>query len=78
MFGAYGFVGAGAGTGAGAGAGALGPAIMKGKVIAGKSTVKGTSPEMPVASQRDMGIVAIRSFAAPQSPGHRSTVSFTV
>ena len=44
---------------------------------AGNSTVKGMSPEIPVASNCDNGTVASCSSIVPQSPGHRSIVSLT-
>src|SRR5579872_432776 len=68
---------AGPGPGA-AGFGGEGGCAMKPRGGAKNSTVNGTSPEMPDASNCDIGTVASCSFGAPQSPGHRSIVSFTV
>src|SRR4051794_22640104 len=57
-----------------------GPAIGMSNAVtdeagAGNSISNGTSPDRPVASNRDNGIVASCSVIAPQLPGHRSIVS---
>src|SRR5215813_11310947 len=58
--------------------GGLGMYMGAGSTGAMKSTVNGTSPEMPVVSHRDMGTVAPCSRFVPQFPGQRSIVSLTV
>src|SRR4029077_14079682 len=41
-------------------------------------TISGTSPVRPEASNLDSGTVATISAGDPQSPGHKSIVSFTM
>src|SRR5574337_576318 len=69
------------GTGAGAGGprrrSAAGGVIVNGTTGAENSTVYGTSPEIPVASNCESGTVANCSSGAPRSPGHKSMVSLT-
>ena len=63
------------------GTGGAGGGTAKAGCATVKSTVNGTSPETPLASSRDIGIVASCSLmtptSEPQLPGQRSTVSMT-